>query len=73
MIDTKTPNRLRYAQLQVIEVRHQKKVLKYKIWKEKVDHRTVVVDAKQSETGIAIGNKKRHKPGRNHPQTPPLR
>lgn len=74
MIETKTPNRLRYARVQVlhknghvIEITHEKKILKYKRWEEKVDMRSEVLDAKQLETRSVIGSKKHRKPGKHHP------
>ena len=74
MIDTKTPNRLRYAEVQVlhqngqvIEVSYKKKALKYKIWKEKIDYRPEIIDSKQLETRITIKDRKSSKPGKYHP------
>ena len=71
LIETQTPNRLKYAGVEVlwregreIEVEYQGKKLKYKKWSETVYEQPPVQDCKE----IAIkGWAKTRKPGRHHP------
>ena len=72
LVETPTPNRLRYATVDVlwrsnqpIEVEHNGKRLKYKIWEEKVYEQPMVLDTK--EIGTAWLNKKLKKPSKYHP------
>ena len=72
LIETKTPNRLRYTSVDVlwrenqpIEVEHEGKKLKYKIWEEKIYEQPLVLDAK--EIGASWLNKKLTKPTKHHP------
>lgn len=72
-IETQTPNRLRYAQVEVlwgegkeIEVEYQGKSLKYTKWSETVYEQPKIQDCKE----IAFSSwteKKPKKPGRHHP------
>lgn len=75
MIETKTPNRLKHAFVEVlwrekesIEIMHNGIKLKFKKWSETADERPKVMDAKEIEMqGTLWMNKKHHKPGRRHP------
>ena len=71
LIETTTPNRLRYASVNVlsksrrpIEVEYEGKKLKYTIWEEKIYQQPPVVDVK--EIGIGWANRKQTKPSRRH-------
>jgi len=71
LIETKTPNRLRHAFVDVlwrgnqpIEVEYDGKKLKYKIWEEAVYEQPEVQDAK--EIGAAWVNRKQTKPSRRY-------
>lgn len=71
LIETKIPNRLRYASIDVlwrgdqpIEVEHDGKQLQYKIWKETVYEQPSVLDTK--EIGMAWINKKSKKLPKHH-------
>jgi len=72
LVETKTPNRLRYTSVDVlwrenepIEVEHEGKKLKYKIWEEKIYEQPLTLDAK--EIGVAWPSKKTTKPPKHHP------
>jgi transposase InsO family protein len=72
LIESKTPNRLQQALVNVlwregqpIKVEHNGKSLKYKIWKETVYEQPPVLDVK--EIGLAWINKKRVKNAKHHP------
>jgi len=73
LIQTKTPNRLRHATVDIlwtdeeaIEVYYNEKKLEYKKWSETIYHQPLILDCKE----IALSNwitPKRIKPGRHHP------
>lgn len=72
LIETKTPNRLRHATVDVlwkanqpVLVEHDGKALKYKIWEEVVYEQPLVLDAK--EIGAVWANRRQAKPSMNHP------
>jgi hypothetical protein len=72
LIETKTPNRLRHASVDVrwtenrpIEVEYEGKQLKYRIWKETVYEQPLELDAK--EIGMAWTEKKQKKLPKHHP------
>jgi hypothetical protein len=72
LIESKTPNRLRHASVDVlwkvdqpIEVEYDGKQLKYKIWKETVYEQPLELNAK--EIGAAWVNKKQRKLPISHP------
>lgn len=72
LIETKTPNRMRYASVDVfwrgenpIDVEYEGKVLKCAKWEERVYEKPLVIDAKELETRWI--DRKQRKPGRNHP------
>jgi hypothetical protein len=72
LIKTKTPNRLRYASVDVlwmdnqpIKVECNGKQLKYKVFEERVYEQPPVLDSK--EIGVAWVSKKPRKPARYHP------
>jgi hypothetical protein len=72
LIETKTPNRLRYASVDVlwmdnqpIQVECNGKRLKYKVFEERVYEQPPVLDSK--EIGAGWINKKPRKPARYHP------
>lgn len=72
LIETKTPNRLRYAFVDVlwtdnqpVKVEYDGKELKYKIWEEKIYEQPAVLGAK--EIGLGWVNRKTIKPSKNHP------
>jgi Winged helix-turn helix len=72
LIETKTPNRLRYASVDVlwmdnqpIQVECNGKQLKYKVFEERVYEQPSVLDSK--EIGVGWVNKKPRKPARYHP------
>jgi hypothetical protein len=72
LIETKTPNRLRYASVDVlwmdnqpIQVECNGKQLKYKVFEERVYEQPPVLDYK--EIGLGWVNKKPRKPARYHP------
>lgn len=72
LIETKTPNRLRYASVDVlwtdnqpIKVEHNEKRLKYKIYEERIYEQPAVLDSK--EIGMEWISKKIRKPSRHHP------
>lgn len=72
LIETKTPNRLRYASVDVlwmdnqpIQVECNGKQLKYKVFGERVYEQPAVLDAK--EIGVGWVNKKPRKPAKYHP------
>lgn len=75
MVETKTPNRLRHADVEIlwrgeeeIEVEYNGVKLKYKKWAEKEDKRPVVLNAKELEAKAAVWiNKKMTKPKKTHP------
>lgn len=75
MIETRTPNRLKHAQVDIfwrgekeIEVEHNGLKLKYKKWVERVDERPQILDAKELETKAAVWmNRKVTRPGKHHP------
>lgn len=71
LIQSKNPNRMRHAQVEVIwregepiEVEYQGIKLEYKKWEEKVYERPSVLDSKRI---IAPSRSHRRKPGRYHP------
>lgn len=70
LIETKTPNRMRHAQVEVIwredeaiEVEYQGNRLNYKKWTETAYEQPPILDSKE----IEWANTRRSKPGRNHP------
>jgi hypothetical protein len=72
LIETKTPNRLRYASVDVlwmdkqpIKVECNGKKLQYKMFEERVYEQPPVLDSK--EIGVAWVSKKLRKPARYHP------
>jgi winged helix-turn helix protein len=72
LIETKTPNRLRHASVDVlwgddrpVEVEYDGKKLKYKIWEEKIYEQPLVLDAKEIE--VAWLNRKQAKSSKHHP------
>jgi transposase InsO family protein len=72
LIETKTPNRLRYASVDVlwkddqpITVEYEGKNLKYKVYEERIYEQPRVLDSK--EIGVAWVSKKPMKPSRHHP------
>lgn len=75
MIETKTPNRLKHASIEVlwrekgqIAVKYKGTNLNFKKWHERVDERPLVMDSKEIATqGTLWVNTKPHKPARNHP------
>ena len=74
MIETKTPNRLKHAYVDVlwrgssqIEVEYNGVKLNYKKWSETVDERPKVLDSKEIEMKAIWMNKKIKKPGKFHP------
>lgn len=74
MIETKTPNRLKHAYVDVlwrgssqIEVEYNGVKLNYKKWSETVDERPKVLDSKEIEMKAIWMNKKNKKPGKFHP------
>lgn len=75
MIETKTPNRLKHASIEVlwreeenIEVRYNSVKLHFKKWSEQTDKRPKIMDAKEIEAQGALWmNKKPHKPKKHHP------
>lgn len=73
MVETKNPNRLRHATVEVIrkkgqsiEVEYQGAKLKYKNWAEMPYERTRVLDAKEIEVGSWMA-KKSTRPAAHHP------
>ena len=74
MLETKTPNRLRRATVEVfwregeaLEVEYNGEKLKYTKWEEKSCGKPEVVDSKGLERGRLWVNKKSNKPSRHHP------
>lgn len=74
LIQTKTPNRLKHATIEVlyregeeIEVEYKGKKLAYKKWEEKAYEQPKILDSKQVELVIEKSNGGRKKPGRHHP------
>jgi len=72
LIETKTPNRLRHASVDVlwmneqpIKVEYDGKILKYKVFEERIYEQPRVLDSK--EIGAAWISKRPRKPSRNHP------
>lgn len=72
-IETRSPNRLRYATVEVsckddiaTEVRHDGRLLQYKKWEEKLYERPTVLDAKTIGTASWM-SKKTTKPSMHHP------
>jgi Helix-turn-helix domain len=72
LIETKTPNRLRYASVDVLWMNNQPikvecngKQLKYKVFEERVYEQPPVLDSK--EIGLAWVSKKPRKPAKHHP------
>ena len=72
LIETKTPNRLRYASVDVlwtekqpVKVECEGKKLKYKVFEERIYEQPPVLDSKEIEAGWR--NKKPRKPSRHHP------
>jgi hypothetical protein len=73
LIETQTPNRLRYAGVEIlyregkeIKVEYQGKELKYKKWNETVYEQPKIQDCKEIAISSWIERKPR-KPGRHHP------
>ncbi len=73
LIKTKSPNRMRYAQVDVlkragepIEVEYQGIKLEYKKWSEEKYEKPLVLNSKEIETKI-LAPTKRHKPSKHHP------
>lgn len=73
LIQTKTPNRLKHATVEVvcrgeeIEVEYEGKKLSYKKWEEKAYEQPKILDSKQVELVIGKSNGGRKKPGKYHP------
>lgn len=75
MVETKTPNRLKHATIEVlwreegqIEISHNGLKLNFKKWSETIDERPKIMDAKEIEMQGALWvNKKSYKSGRYHP------
>ena len=72
LIETKTPNRMRHAFVDVfwrgvkaIDVEYEGKILKYTKWEERVYEKPLVVDGKELETRWV--ERKQKLPARNHP------
>jgi hypothetical protein len=72
LIETKTPNRMRYASVDVfwrglkpIQVEYEGKILKYTKWEERIYEKPPIVDAKELE-GMGVERKEK-KPSRSHP------
>ena len=72
LIESKTPNQLRYASVDVlwrvnqpVEVEYNGKKLKYKIWEEKTYEQPLVLNEK--EIGIVCLTRKHKKPSKYHP------
>ena len=72
LIETKTPNRLRYTSVEIlwsfnkpIVVKHNGVVLKYSIWEERVYEQPRVMNEK--EIGMRFLEKRSTKPSKNHP------
>lgn len=72
LIETKTPNRLRHASVEVlwkdsgpIKVEHDGKILRYSIWEEKIYEQPQVLNEKT--IGLGWTNKKQTKPSMLHP------
>lgn len=72
LIETKTPNRLRYASVDVlwtekqpVKVEYEGKKLKYKVFEERIYEQPPIQDSKEIEAGWS--NKKPRKPSRHHP------
>src|SRR5271155_1341004 len=72
LIETKTPNRLRHASVDVlwtdnqpIKVEYDGKKLKCKVWEERIYEQPLVLDSK--EIGTSWVNRKPIKPSRHHP------
>lgn len=68
LIETKTPNRMRHAEVlwkegEPIEVEYQGTKLNYKKWDEKIYEQPPIVDSKS----ITWANRRNIKPGRRHP------
>lgn len=73
LVETKSPNRLKYATVEVFcgdgiatEVRHNGKQLQYKKWEEKLYEKPMVVDVKGLEATNWI-SRKTSRPSANHP------
>jgi hypothetical protein len=75
MIETKSPNRLKHAYVNIlwrekrlIEVEHNGVKLSYKKWSERIDERPMVLDTKEIEAqGGLWTNRKSTKPRKSHP------
>ena len=75
MIQTKTPNRLRHAFVEVswrekgtVEIQHNGVKLNFTKWSETMDERPKIMDSKEMEAKGALWmNKKTSKPGKSHP------
>lgn len=72
LIETKTPNRLRYASVEVlwtdkqpVNVEYEGKKLKYKVCEERIYEKPPVLDSK--EIGVSWMDKKPRKPSKHHP------
>src|SRR5277367_493916 len=72
LIETKTPNRLRYASVDVlwtdkqpVTVEYDGKKLKYKVCEERIYEQPATLDSK--EIGVTWISKKQRKPSRYHP------
>ena len=72
LIETKTPNKMRHASVDVfwrgvkpIDVEYEGKVLKYTKWEERIYEKPLVIDAKELEARCV--ERKQKKPARNHP------
>jgi len=72
LIETKTPNRLRHALVDVfwrgvkpIDVEYEGKALKYSKWEERVYEKPPVIDSKELEARCV--ERKQRKPASNHP------
>ena len=72
LIETKTPNRMKHAYVEVfwkgsqpIEVEYNRRKLKYKLWEERAYEQPTTMDSK--EIGSSWANKKPLKPSKRHP------
>ena len=73
LINTKTPNRLKHATVDIvhingepIQVRHGENVLAYKAWQDVNDERAVILSRKEIAVG-ALPPRKRRTPAKHHP------
>ena len=75
MVNTDTPNRLKYASIDIlerenedIEIEYKGKKLKYRKWSETIYERPLIASSKDIESiGIGWANKKPVRPSKHHP------